>query len=202
MTLTTTADAPAELATILRPEVNLCLWQREVPVDLVRFVDTSLAGRDYRRCTTWDGNEPEWLELGADLAAADGFEAFRDDVTLLAHVYAELTGAARLAIKLEAFAGNLCERFHVDRVGLRLICSYAGPGTEWLANADVDRRSLQPDAAAGPVRPGGQVRQMPRWAVGLMKGERWPGNTGNGLVHRSPKCGPTERRVLLKIEQE
>ena len=201
--MTTTADigAPAELAAVLRPEVNLCLWQREVPAALRRFVDVNLARRDCKRLTTWDGNEPDELTWGVGLADAEDYDAFHDDVTMLSRLYAELTGADRLTIKLEAFAGSLCERLHVDRVGLRLICSYAGPGTEWLANADVDRRWLG-TADDRLLRLGGAVRRMPRWSVGLMKGERWPGNAGNGLVHRSPKCAAGERRVLLKIEQE
>jgi hypothetical protein len=101
----------------------------------------------------------------------------------------------------------MCGRFHADRVGLRLICSYAGPGTEWLDEPDIDRSKLGPglgglpDEVTGLLLPGARVRRLERFAVGLLKGEHWPGNEGRGVVHRSPQIKGTElRRVLFRIE--
>jgi len=36
--------------------------------------------------------------------------------------------------------------------------------------------------------------------VALMKGEKWPGNKGAGLVHRSPAVAAREPRLLLTLD--
>ena len=53
--------------------------------------------------------------------------------------------------------------------------------------------------AAGPVRPGGVVRQMRPFAVGVFKGELWPKNQGHGAMHRSPQ--PIGRRVFVSLDE-
>jgi hypothetical protein len=48
-----------------------------------------------------------------------------------------------------------------------------------------------------------EVERLDRYAIALMKGEKWPGNRGNGLVHRSPRIiGSGQRRVLFKIDSD
>lgn len=36
--------------------------------------------------------------------------------------------------------------------------------------------------------------------VALVKGERWLGNEGRGLIHRSPSLAPGQRRLLLTLD--
>lgn len=77
----------------------------------------------------------------------------------------------------------MCPRFHVDHVPARLICTYAGPGSEWLT---------APDAV--------QVEQLSTGYVAVLKGERWLGNEGHGLVHRSPAVPAGQRRLMLTLD--
>jgi hypothetical protein len=58
--------------------------------------------------------------------------ALRQDIALLAHAFARLIARDTLRIRLEALVGHGCHRWHADAVGLRLLCTYAGPGTQWL----------------------------------------------------------------------
>jgi hypothetical protein len=202
------SDDLGDLRRITEPGVNLCLHRRTVPPDLEQFIDLAVLPRTIKRTASINVASVDFDEFLQDVPTnKDGLARFRTDIEELVHLYAELTGAMRLSLKLESFGTNLCERFHTDQVQLRLICSYAGPGTEWLHNDDVDRAKLGPGAAGRPdeesglVLPGARVRQMPRFAIGLMKGDRWPGNRGNGLVHRSPRITDRNlRRVLFKIE--
>ena len=153
------------------------------------------------------------LAIGKDSVAfsleqtEEGLDLFRADIKGLVQRYVALTDAKRVTMKLESFGGTLCERFHTDSVQLRLICTYAGPGTQWLANEDVDRHRLGlgagglSDEMSGLIRPGAAIGGLDRCAVGLMKGDKWPGNRDRGLVHRSPRItGTATRRLLLKIE--
>jgi hypothetical protein len=139
----------------------------------------------------------------------EGRHELQADLEQLVRLYANLTESKSIQVKLESFGDDHCERFHADWVPLRMICSYAGRGTEWLDDADVDRRLLGPaagdlpDEISGLMSQGACVGSMERFAVGLMKGELWPGNRGRGLIHRSPRIqGSNQRRVLLKIEGE
>ena len=206
-TSTVFSDDPGDLRRITEPGVNLCLWRRSVPPELEHYIDCFVLPRTIKRTTSIQVASVNLDEFLQDIPATDGLAHFRTDIDELVQLYAELTGAVRLSLKLESFSTNLCERFHTDQVHLRLICSYAGPGTEWLDNADVNRAKLgpgsegRPDEKSGLLLPGARVRQMPRFAIGLMKGDCWPGNRGYGLVHRSPRIIDRKlRRVLFKIE--
>jgi hypothetical protein len=131
-------------------------------------------------------------------------------VRTLSHAFAELVGASRLGVRLLRLDAPMCPRFHTDFVGVRLLTTYCGPGTEWLDDADVDRSRLghrsggEPDERSGLLRPGTVVRQLPEGAVGLLKGEAWPGNAAHGVVHRSPAVRGHKRIVfsLDVLDQE
>jgi len=198
---------PEELVAIHEPGINLCIWRRALPEEVERFVDTSVLPRDIKRLVTCSAADPAIDDLLQDLPAEPGLAVLRDDMRELARHCARLTGARQLTLKLESFGSNLCERFHVDRVPLRLLCSYAGPGTQWLDSSDVNRAFLGPaagglaDEDSGLLRLGAAIQHMERFTVALMKGECWPGNSGNGLVHRSPRIASSgQRRVLFKID--
>jgi hypothetical protein len=174
---------------------------------LAQYLDAEVAPRDLKRTIRSDMHCPNLEALLDGLPPGEGLRLFHEDLLAQVRLFAELTGAAHLSLKIESFSENLCEAFHVDWVSLRLICSLVGPGTQWLENKDVRRSRLGPlagglpDELSGLLMPDAQFGQMERFSVGLMKGERWPGNEGNGLVHRSPRIsGSGTRRVLFKID--
>ena len=92
----------------------------------------------------------------------------------------------------------MCPRFHVDHVPLRLISTYAGVASEWLEVGGMDRRRLG-EAQAEP-RDGERIQRLEAGWVALAKGEKWSGNEGAGLIHRSPTPPPGERRLLLTLD--
>ena len=44
------------------------------------------------------------------------------------------------------------------------------------------------------------IRHLACGDVALLKGEKWLGNEGAGLVHRSPSQGNGERRLILTLD--
>ncbi len=127
--------------------------------------------------------------------------------TLLADMLAELLDAESIGYRLEVVGKAMCPRLHVDRVGIRLLCTYRGPGTEWVEDAAVDRRFLgaasggQPDEMSGLLLAGHRIEAIPPFAVALLKGSLWQGNDGRGIVHRSPAVAADEApRVLLAMD--
>jgi hypothetical protein len=192
---------PAVLGDALLDGVNLAIWQRRLPSHITDFAQTLLAS---------DGPLAESLTLEPDtngevqidtFAAAyrdiEGHAGFVADVVWLARAFACLLEARRIGLRLRVLDKAMCPRFHVDQVPLRLITTYAGVGSEWLEEGVMDRGRLG-EPAAEPT--GAGIHQLRAGEVALFKGEKWSGNEGAGIVHRSPQAVPTAKRLILTLD--
>jgi hypothetical protein len=99
----------------------------------------------------------------------------------------------KFQVTLARPADQMCPLFHVDQVSLRLIVTLHGPGTEWLANEDVNRKRLAKGSNHRVIQDQALIQQLKTFQVGLLKGEEYPGNHGRGLVHRSPPLAPADK---------
>ena len=205
-------DQLVDLDRILDPEVHAVLWRRG-PIPGVedclarpecRFGDHSrlVAYADERRLRTRiEGLLPE----AAHRADPDGMNALIDDVETLCDAFATLLAADELMISFEAPTGASCPRFHVDRLGIRMLVTYRGPGTEILPDEFADRSWLGPaghglaDEQTGVILPSAQFVHADPFDVVLLKGEAWPNAEGFGVIHRSPdpKGAP---RTMLRVD--
>ena len=159
-------DLEAELAV-----VDACGW----PVAPVRARNTLAA-----------------LEAGDGLECLPQAPRLRADIVRLATVYTDLIGCPETGLRFVGLEGAMCPRFHIDRVGVRLLCTYRGPGTQW------GRRDALLPIDSPPASPVGQARAFD---VLLLKGSTWPGNEHLGAVHRSPDPGRASYpRLLLSID--
>lgn len=201
-------DRIVDLVQLFEDDVNVVVLRRPRPPELGAWLDeVARTERSKQALAVEPGGLADGLvDLLHPLPAGPGRDALRDDLLHLADVYTELLGIERLGLRLNVFAEDMCPRFHTDKVMARLICTYSGPGTEYLDVADVDRPRLGKDdgdaETSGVVgRERARVRLVPTFAVGLLKGEAWPGNEGRGAVHRSPSVVLRgARRVLLTID--
>uniref|UniRef100_UPI0013C31562 DUF1826 domain-containing protein n=1 Tax=Pseudomonas viridiflava TaxID=33069 RepID=UPI0013C31562 len=64
---------------------------------------------------------------------------------------------------------------------------------------DIDRKQLG-RAEAEPLDVS-IIQQINTADVALLKGVRWRGNEGAGLVHRSPALEGNERRLILTLDR-
>jgi hypothetical protein len=62
----------------------------------------------------------------------------------------------------------------------------------------MDRRQL--GKADAEPQGDSQIQQVTCGEVALLKGEKWHGNEGFGLIHRSPQPAPGERRLILTLD--
>ncbi|WP_290652250.1 DUF1826 domain-containing protein [Aquisalimonas sp.] len=123
------------------------------------------------------------------------------DMSGLVGVFAGIAGKSSLQPRLEAMDDTMCPRFHVDRNDLRLLCAYRGPATQWLTNSQVDRQALASGRPNEDVMRVGPAQRLEPFWVGIMKGNRFPGNNGSGLVHRSPPVeNLAETRILFCLD--
>lgn len=198
------ADDPLGLTRIFDPEIQLAQWQRPAEPIITDWLAAHAGdlGSGLRQVLT-PGQRPD---LGR-LPPGDGRDALAADIALQAEILGELLDAASIGFRLEVVGKAMCPRLHVDRVGIRLLCTYRGPGTEWVEDASVDRRFLgaasggQPDETSGLLLPGHRIEAIPPFVVALLKGSLWQGNGGRGVVHRSPAIPEGQRpRVLVALD--
>lgn len=199
----------ADLALIYRPEVNLCVLHRPATLWMQGFVARLLSGPWHIERELKIGTQRPLLEalLPAEVHALPGAEAWLADVEHLVDLFRDLFEPEGLGLRLKTLDKAMCPRFHVDKVPVRLVCTYGGPGTEWLPNDAADRTKLGhsacglPDAESGLILDPSAVRSMPIHAIGLLKGTLWEGNAERGAIHRSPKPTPEQpRRLLLTLD--
>lgn len=208
VTKTVVSNNFADLSRIYEDGVNLCLIERPLPAAIEQFVYRAL--QDVGSIELSQPADPlhfDFNRLWPSAANLPGYQDWLTDLEMLVSAFCELFGRREAGLRIRNLDKAMCPRFHVDRVPARMICSYGGIGTEWLPEYALDRAKLGmggcglPDAESGLIADPTAIRQMPAYAVGLMKGENWEGNEGHGLVHRSPQPTAVQpRRLLLTLD--
>lgn len=184
------------LTEIFRDEVNLTVWNRALRPGVSQFAAelTGCAGQMERFISLSEGDSAAMVLPGWALEM-DGAEAWVADADQLIGMYRCLFEPDTVGLRLHVLKGTMCPRFHVDRVPVRLLCTYQGVGTEWLQEERVTRPDKPGPLPDQPVVDS-NVNRLATGAIGLLKGEAWEGNEGRGLVHRSPAPGDSPRLVL------
>jgi len=189
-------DAAEGLARIGDPHVDLAIWHRRPAPAIVRWLaqippEALPQGRVLVHRSALDAALAALFDASMTPATMPA-RALADDVAMLARCFAALARTDAVDVRLEAVSGDSCWKFHRDRVAIRLLATYLGPGTQWVpesaAGAALDRQR----AYAGPLG------QLPRFAVGVFRG--CDGDTETGMLHRSPPvAGSGVVRLLLAV---
>jgi hypothetical protein len=196
-------DTPKALTGILDDGVNLALWQRQLPAHITDFGRLLLSlneplAESLSLEMPGEDAEPNLHGLASGFSDLEGYEGFIADVSWLVSAFTCLLGAQRIGLRLRVLDKAMCPRFHVDHVPVRLITTYAGIGSQWLKEGAIDRRQLgKPEAEPQDEA---LIQQITSGEVALLKGEKWHGNEGFGLIHRSPQPASGERRLILTLD--
>jgi hypothetical protein len=193
-------DSAGVFERIFDEDIALCIWNRPPDEILSDYLQRTASTGNWERMARVDACEPHFEELLCGFEECVGKIRLATELAGLVDLFATLTDAQSVGIRMAATRQRECPRFHVDRVGLRLLCTWLGEGTEWLAHEDVMREQLGHQSGGwGEVkRPGAPIQHMEPFAVGVFKGEAWPGNAGRGAVHRSP--APSTWRVFVSLD--
>lgn len=183
-----------DLAGIAAPDVALVAWPRVLPPAVAQWLEALPADAlpDFRilvdaaaAATAITANLRACWPAEPPLAAWLG-----DDIASLVGQFAHITSEPVVDIRLERITGNACWRFHRDCVAARLLCTYRGPGTQWVPESEA------PTALAQQDRYDGQLHELPAHAVAIFKGSC--SGDGAGVLHRSPPiAGSGQARLLL-----
>ena len=177
------------LHAIREDDVSIAIWERE---PLSGAGDIALEGLRNLCFSTSLGELPDQLERELDSA---GFQkgirrnAIAVDIATVANRFGAVMGLDEVKIRLEHVTTNACKKFHGDYVMARLICTYVGPGTQWVDGEDAE------DCGCGEPH---SIQQMKAGDVALLKGRLW--SEHHPAIHRSPPIeGSGEERLVLVI---
>ena len=194
------SDRTSDFAAIYDEDVELVNVARPASGSLDALAEHLFASRQHVQ-TQW---EQAARDADAPIAAlsacidAGWLGALSEEITFASDVLSELVGCERVGIRVTTLRRPMCPRFHVDHIPCRMLVTIRGPGTEWIANGDVDRALLAArDTDAPPIRRGGDIRRLAARNWSLLKGGAWDARFG-GVVHRSPHG--TDERLLLSFD--
>ncbi|CBJ48457.1 conserved unknown protein [Ectocarpus siliculosus] len=114
-----------------------------------------------------------------------------------------------VTVKLELLTRGKCPRFHLDKVPIRLICTYVGPSTEWLDVYDkweMENNKSMPPACNLKISGGREARRARPGDVLIFRGKPQDGLAKGGgsgafaVAHRSPDTVEGQRRLLLTMD--
>lgn len=188
----------ATLADIYTPGINLAVWEGGLDWQARLGAETLCRARPGFACKSHGVYEEAVAKLTQGWPVDATLVPLLDAVAMCARMFHELFEAPGIGIRVAALDRAMCPRLHVDRIPVRMIATFCGPGTEWLPNASVDRHQLAGGAAH--TLEGITLMQLQAGDVALMKGENWVGNEGYGLVHRSPAVDAHTARLIATID--
>lgn len=186
-----TVEQPEDLKVIQKAGVAAALWQRTPLPEFQHWIDGLHPEHlPSARVVLRPNAVREAVTKLCDAAGTpDGPERdlLIDDIAALADIFAGLSAAPYLRLRLDRVSGNACGRFHVDAVTVRLICTYRGTGTEY----GVAQNGQSPH----------EVFNAPTSAPLLLRGKNWPAGGEVALLHRSPPIeGTGETRLILVLD--
>jgi hypothetical protein len=122
------------------------------------------------------------------------------DISEQLHLFKEVSGIESFRLLLATVNDNMCRKYHTDLNTLRLLCTYAGPGTLWLPDEIVNQKAFVARGNKGRiVIDESQVQQAGTGDVIILKGALYP--KANPIVHRSPTIEESgKKRLLLRID--
>lgn len=183
------ADDAEVLRAIREEDVAIAIWERSVPDGITGLALTGMQSVRFQSATGALAHllPAQLVEAGIGSAAARAVLA--EDIGALANRFAAIMDAEAVEIRLEHVTTNACRKFHADYVTARLICTYAGPGTQWLDGADAA------NCDCGGLH---DIRQLNAGDVAIFKGRHWSEDAP--AIHRSPPIeGTGEARLVLVI---
>lgn len=202
------------LSDIYDDECNMAIWRRNLLPQLQAGVDEYLQTGVGLQASMTLAPENAYSVIHEALSGSGGswqsslefIRALSEDIAELVGVFCCLFDLSRAGLRLTSLDKAMCPRFHVDKVPCRLVTTYSGQATQWLPHADSDRSKLghgsqgKADENSGLIKTAAKIQNLNTGDVALLKGERWEGNEGAGLVHRSPALAAGERRLLLTLD--
>ena len=128
---------PFDLLSIFETQQQVSVIARPVQAQISGYLQqaSEQLSTGYRLMLRQTEATPARLDREIRLPDVTGKEALLADICRLVNVYADLMDCPMVGIRLEVLSHAMCPKFHIDRTGIRLLCTYLGAATEWLDEA-------------------------------------------------------------------
>lgn len=135
---------PMDLLSIFEPAQQITMVPRPEQPALTHYLQQVSAkmAAGFRLTLPPEQASPGMLDHQLRLPEAAGKMVLLTDICQLVQLYADLMDCPQVGLRLEVLTQAMCPKFHVDRTGIRLLCTYTGPGTEWLEDAFCNRAAF------------------------------------------------------------
>ncbi len=181
---TKVSDSHMALTDIFAPDTSVALWQRPAQSAIEQYFTDHFSSLRINLRGVYALTSLK-QELTDTLPCHIYKDAVVDDIYLLSEMLTCLFDCDSVGLRLTPLQKAMCPKFHVDNIPVRLVSTYIGPGTEWLAANATD------DA---------HIMQMTAFDVGLLKGQAWEGQAHMAAKHRSCQVSANDQRVLLTLD--
>ena len=195
-------------APLLEPGENVLWSKHALAPSVAKALQQVAEGDDFERKVVFDMDDLDLSGLLQPVANPVARQFLTEHMTSILADFSAALGRRHLYGQLAAFGHDKCRKFHTDNVTVRLLCTYAGPGTEWVSNEEVVRENLartdvdMETANRSVLRTADAVHRCQAGDVLLLKGEAFDGNRGLAAVHRSPPIAERSlRRLLFKVDE-
>lgn len=192
-----TGTTPDVLKNIHDAEINIAIYERGgVPFEAEI---ACLLADDFEFKAS--GDTKTILDQLTNTFDSASYPNFTEDIKNLLDHFKNVTAENEFRLLVATVKSNMCRRFHTDVNDLRMLCTYIGPGTEWLSEENINRKAL--DAGndnRSVVVHQNDIRQVKSGDVTILKGALYP-NNDRAVVHRSPTIETAGiKRLLLRID--
>ncbi|MFN3840613.1 MAG: DUF1826 domain-containing protein [Cyclobacteriaceae bacterium] len=191
---------------IKKPRYNLAIMSRKASGLLESAVQelmhSSFSGIDM--VLEQPKNWPEAIVLLVGCKTTSNWiklEPLVNDISMCCELFVTITGAQTVRLSLKVITTDACRKFHIDGYTYRLLCSYYGPGTEWVYNENVNRKYLGLGENNQIIKDWSAIQRINTFDIAILKGELPHQRNGKGIVHRSPPIQHTnDKRLVLRID--
>ena len=198
------SDDPNVLTDIYREDINIAIWKRRLPATLSHSIAEFLMQKPTFKASMTVSPDSAFASVNESLGTE--MHALSENIANVVDMFCCLFELNRVGLRLAVVDNAMCPKFHVDKVPCRLVTTFQGAGTEWLAHGVGNRDKLghgsggKPDNASGIYNHPNEIQQLHCGDIALLKGERWEGNENAGLIHRSPAVTSHTPRLVLTLD--
>jgi len=190
---------------IYKDDINIVNWKRDLSESLKASVNNFLLSNPNFKKTINVSPHNAFSNIKEALGTNEQIE-LAENITELVEMYCYLFDLSEAGLRLTSLDKAMCPKFHVDSIPCRMVTTYQGVATQWLAHDTVNRDKLGhgskglDDNKSGLYESENDIQQLQCGEVALLKGEYWHNNEYAGLVHRSPIPAAGENRLLLTLD--
>ncbi len=192
-----------QLREILQTNVSIAIWKRPVIPDIQQWIRQFIAS-DFQKSTfntSIRNFKQDFEQALGDYQALHpvGFEMLSEDVGGLLAQFSAITQKTNFRIFWAIVDNGMCRRFHTDVNVLRLLCTYEGPGTQWVKPENINHDLSHSKGNEMIINPD-EIQQARPFDVVILKGALHEHKT-TLVLHRSPPLEQAgEKRVLFRID--